>query len=139
MPTTVRDRLLADHARLERALEALENAAEGAQEDELIRVWQSFESGLRAHLDAEETHILPLVEDVTARATVEADHAAIRESLDQLGLQVELHAVREEQVDAFLAQLRAHKEREETGLYADAEDKLAEPDRQTLLDRLSRR
>ncbi|MCA9604253.1 MAG: hemerythrin domain-containing protein [Myxococcales bacterium] len=134
--TSLRPALLEDHARLERALDELANAAEGALPDELIAVWRRFETGLRAHLATEEEHLFPLVVGDPELGEIEADHAEIRRQLDELGLAVELHAVREERIDALVELLRAHAEHENAWLYAIADRRLEAAKRRTVLDRL---
>lgn len=136
--TYLRPVLMEDHARLARSLDELANAAEGALPDELIAVWRRFEAGLRAHLETEEEHLFPLVKGDPELAEIEADHAEIRRRLDELGLAVELHAVREERIDELVALLRAHAEHEDAWLYALADRRLAEPKRRTVLERLRR-
>lgn len=133
---TLRSQLMADHERLERSLEELANAAEGALPDALIDVWRDFEAGLRAHLEAEEEHLFPVVRGDPALAAIEADHAEIRRRLDELGLAVELHAVRAEAIDALVERLRAHAAREDAWLYALADRALDEPARRSLWARL---
>ncbi len=63
------------------------------------------------------------------------DHEAIRAALDELGLQVELHTLRKETVDAFLALLRAHAAREDATLYRAADEALDDDARRRLAPR----
>lgn len=112
-----------EHAELEQRLEQLRNAADSADRTALVKEWEQFERGLRAHLEAEEAHLFPTVEAAVPEAVREAReaHADIRRRLDELGLQVQLHTVRFETIDAFLERLRAHKDAEDAGLYRAAD------------------
>jgi hemerythrin-like domain-containing protein len=136
---SIREELLEDHARLERQLDALANAAEGASRDELVRVYNAFEQDLRGHMEVEEESLFPLVSDAL-RAGLRAEHDGIRAQLDELGLAVELHAVRKPQIDTLIARLKAHAAEENEALYAVAEEAVAStPSRfETLLAWLGR-
>lgn len=135
--TSIRQEFMADHARLEASLRDLTNAAEGASPDELIAVWRGFEAGLRAHLEVEEASMFPLIRDAELLGQLRDDHDEIRRSLDELGLAVELHSIREERVDRFVEHLRAHAAREDEWLYGLADAALDEAGKQTLLQRLA--
>lgn len=137
--TSIRERFGADHAALERSLESLGDASEGADAAELVRVWRGFEAGLRAHLELEEAELFPLLPDPEERAALEADHARFREQLDELGLQVEVHAIRQPSVDALCAGLRAHAAREDAALYRLAEERVEPARGRSILERLRAR
>lgn len=126
----------ADHTRLEHSLRDLTNAAQGASSSDLVVVWRSFEAGLQAHMEAEEESLLPLVRDPDVLGRLELDHAAIRRWFDDLGLAVELHTIRKERIDRFVAQLRAHAAREDEWLYGHADALLDRATRRTVLERL---
>ena len=118
--TTIRERFTADHDELEEQLGELESAVEGADFPTIQAVWGRFERFLLGHLEAEEAEALPGFEaaDPAAAEVIRADHATIRGWLGELGVSGELHTLRKERTDAFLALLRAHREREETVFYA---------------------
>ena len=132
--TSIRERFGADHAALLRSLDALGNASEGADASELVRVWREFEAGLRAHLEVEEAELFPLLPDRAERTALERDHERFREQLDELGLQVEVHAIRKESVDTLCEALRAHAAREDAVLYRVADER-GLTDGPSLLDR----
>jgi hemerythrin-like domain-containing protein len=125
---SIREHFGEQHVHLERNLERLRDAVEGADSAALVNEWDQFEAALRAHLEAEEERLFPTVEASVpgaVRAARDA-HASIRRRLDELGMQVQLHTIRLEVVDDFLEELRAHKEAEDRGLYP-AADELLEP------------
>lgn len=105
----------------------LTDSVEGADPPALKADWERFERTLRAHLELEEREIVPAVErvDPKAAARVREDHAEIRASLDELGVEVELHTLRKETVDRFLTRLRDHAAREDATLYRIADEVLA--------------
>lgn len=119
----IRSVLLGEHVRLEAAMTELANSVEGADPAALTADWRRFERALIDHLELEEHDILPAVEpiDPSAIARVREDHAAIRTLVDELGVEVELHTLREETVDRFLALLRAHAAHEDATIYRAAD------------------
>lgn len=87
---------------------------------ELRPEWSTFERALLRHLEQEEVEILPgFARDNAAQAReILTDHAGIRSALLDMGVNLDLHLLRAEEVERFVAQLRAHAKREETALYA---------------------
>lgn len=122
----IREALGAEHARLEARLQELADAAETANAQAMVEVWRTFESALREHLAREERDLLPAVEHRHARevARVRKGHATIRAKLDELGIQVELHTVRREMIDGFIALLRGHAAHEDATVYRAADEEL---------------
>lgn len=108
-------------------MKRLGNAAEGADHAALCADWGAFERALRAHLELEERELFGPVQAIDAAAVEQAraDHRRIREMLDELGLEVELHTVRKETIDRFLDLLRAHAAREDASLYRHADAALS--------------
>lgn len=131
-------RLLADHQRLEGLFADLLNAAEGADQPTLQQVWTEFESGLLAHLDAEEQYLLPHFEktDPGVARTVRADHERIREAIAALGVSTDLHLLRLDVAEELIRTLREHAALETRSLYAWAERSVEEKDRAAILEAL---
>lgn len=50
-------------------------------------------------------------------AELRAEHAALRQLVDAVGLDVELHTLRAESIESLVAALRAHAAREERVFY----------------------
>jgi len=111
--------LAGDHHRLERAFQAIVTRAEGGDFQQLEREWLAFQSALLQHLDAEEKNMLPaLAKDRPAEAkTLYDEHANIRAKLLQLGVDLDLHCLRAERIEAFVEAMRAHAHREENIFY----------------------
>lgn len=121
--TGIRDRLSSEHDRLQGCLQQLLYAAEGATEPTVVEVWADFESTLLGHLEAEERHLFPRFEDAHPREIDElrSSHARIRELVSALGVRVELHELRLEDVGRLAVELHEHAEQEDAGLYRWAE------------------
>ena len=84
------------------------------------RVWSTFETGLKAHLEAEELLIFPpfrAVDPTEVQALTE-EHARFRARLDELGIAVDLHSVRADDARELVEALTAHSRREDAGVYA---------------------
>jgi len=115
------DNLLAlHHQALQRRFAALVARASGGDPVELRKEWSVFEAELLAHLDLEEAELLPgLARNAPGDADViRAEHADIRQALVDLGVKLDLHLLRAENVEAFVRQLEDHARREEQTLYA---------------------
>jgi hypothetical protein len=87
---------------------------------ELDQHWAAYEDGLLAHLDAEETYLIPglAVHDAELAARILKDHGRFRTQIAQVGIGLQLHVVREDQLRLLAGDLRAHAMMEEEPLYA---------------------
>ncbi|HEY0468244.1 MAG TPA: hemerythrin domain-containing protein [Polyangiaceae bacterium] len=116
----VKGRLLSDHSALEKLLAELGAVLEdNDSESELCDLWTRFEQNLRDHLDTEERCLFPLVA-AAHRSEVEAlraEHRHIRCALGELGVAVDLHALRKASVDELIGYLRQHALREDHSMY----------------------
>jgi hemerythrin len=132
--SSVHDQFLTDHRRIEELLTSTLAAFEANDREDIQRLWTAFESSLRAHLEAEEKFMIPQLERARKQdaEAILADHARIRAQVAELGTGIDIHVVRLETARAFVDDLRAHSQREES-LYAWADDHLAEQDRSSLL------
>jgi hemerythrin-like domain-containing protein len=111
--------LPAHHQDIERAFEALAARAHEGDPVALRAEWTAFEAELESHLDMEERELIPLFceqHPEEARALCD-EHAEIRAALTQLGIDLDLHALRADAVTAFVEKLRAHARREDRLLY----------------------
>lgn len=134
-PNPVRDRLVADHERLERTFERLIAAFEADDRGGVAESWTEFERELSSHLQAEETWLVPALlrsHPRAARAILE-EHGHIRRRLLELGASVDLYAIRLETARAFVDELRAHARHEDRALYQWADADLDESVRKALL------
>ena len=133
--------LLAEHHReLERACQALLAHTYGDDPRELALQYRSFERSTLDHLAAEEELILPAYADHApedARA-IRDEHAAIRQLLFRVGIEVELHIVRADTVKRLVDTLRTHATREDASMYPWAQDHLPLSTRRQLFVRIGR-
>lgn len=81
--------------------------------------WTAFDHHLVAHMHAEETLVLPAFARAHQHEALELlrEHGRIREHLLELGVALDLHCIRLEQAQAFIATLNAHAAREARFLY----------------------
>lgn len=117
--TSIAAMLGEDHARLERAFDAVLAGAEHGDWDDLRRRWPSFGRELTRHMDAEEIRIISGFgrEYPREARTLLDDHARMRAQLTQLGLELELGNVTMEDALGFMIDLREHAAREDAVLY----------------------
>lgn len=108
-----------DHAHLERLFHEVVASARAGDPAGLRADWRRFESELSSHLDLEENEILPgFARQHQAEAQgIREEHDRIRATLIELGVALELHCLRAEQVEEFISILRRHARREEGVLY----------------------
>jgi hemerythrin-like domain-containing protein len=115
----VRLQLIKDHEELEQLLRRLSEGSAAPEAEALLPTWCQFETRLLAHMDAEERHLLPLMETShplqTARARTE--HARIRRLVSELGVAIELHTARRPAITELIAVLREHAEHEDQLVY----------------------
>ena len=111
---------LADgHAYLQRSFADIVELSFDLDTDELRQPWKKFELDLIRHLDLEEEHVLRpfAAAEPGPAAEIRAEHKRVRAALTQLGIDLNLHSLRPEQIQAFVERLRAHVAREESLLY----------------------
>lgn len=131
-------RLLAeDHARLTALFEQMLAAFQADARDDAARLWTAFDEGLRSHLALEEEHLLPRfarVDPQEAEALL-AEHHRIRDKLLRMGIGVDLHLTRDDQVAQFIEELKAHAQREDALMYRWTQAELGDPSLRELLQR----
>ena len=138
MADSVREHMLADHTRLDDAIDRLKSAVDGADALGLRREWEVLEQGVRAHFAFEEEALFPLLPDkeVETVQSLQAEHTAIRTQLEEIGVQVELHTLRKETADRLAEALAEHAAREERLLYDVADEASGVLGRASLIERL---
>lgn len=138
--TTARlDELLrADHAALEATFRRTLGKLKGGDPDAIRAGWLAMEQELDAHLAAEERYVLPAFAKVYPReaARIASEHVEIRSLLFQLGLDLDLHSLREENAELFFAKLQQHAQYEEGLLYEWAEEELPVRERHSVTSSL---
>lgn len=127
-----------DHERLDRLFQALLDAVEAGDQPTVSLVWADFERGLLAHLDAEETHLFPLLQadHPETIASLCLEHANIRHLLAELGISADLHTLRQDVAEQLVELLRAHAELEDQTLYPWAERAASADSKRSVLDAL---
>jgi hemerythrin len=110
---------LVDHHRnIAAACNALRIYACGDNPAALIAAYRTFESEVTSHFEAEEEllaahgHEYPAINEL-----IREEHAALLRQIMKIGVDVELHSVRLDDIDRLLAALRDHAELETTTLY----------------------
>lgn len=126
-----------DHRGLLKRFDELKNAVDGADQRTIAGVWTDFERALERHLSAEEEKILPGLEakhpeEVEA---IRKEHHEIRRLLADLGIRADLQTLRSDVATAFVQKLEEHAAREESGIYAWADEELV-PHRSGILGML---
>jgi len=136
--TATRQYLVDDHAALLRLFERVLALFEEDDRDATRRAWSMFERGLVRHMEAEEALIFPAFREVDAVETgaLADDHARFRAKLDELGVAVDLHAIRADVARQFVLELEAHSRREDEWMYRWAETHLDPETRRSLHDQL---
>lgn len=123
-PHTAKSLLLQDHHALAQHLTQLTCALEGGDPGDVAEVWTQFERSLRDHIDTEERCLFPLVASAhrTEIEQLRLEHQRIRCAMGELGVAVDLHALRKASVDELVLYLLAHAAREEHSLYQWVDD-----------------
>jgi hypothetical protein len=113
------DLLSRHHAELDQRVAALQTTADGGDGPALALAWGGFERELLRHFELEERELFArfALERPDEVAALKQDHEALRRDLLALGIRADLHCLRAEAVRGFVADLRAHAEREEQALY----------------------
>jgi len=108
-----------DHRELETLLKQLQEDAEAPECAAMHGTWCELEERLLGHLVAEEHYLLPLIEaDHPAEvARTLGEHDEIRRQVSELGVAIELHAVRQPAIQELIRTLQAHARFEDETLY----------------------
>lgn len=130
-----------EHARLSALLDQLLDAFDTNNPAWAASAYAEFERTLGEHLATEEEHVFPVLakrapEELTA---LRADHDEIRRQLAAIGVAVDLHAVRADDIHALVALLRAHASREDALAYRYADEAVAGDVRSRVIARLRER
>lgn len=127
------------HREIEEACLVLLGACCTGDSGELARSWGEIEHQLYDHMMAEEHFLFPAYqrEEPENAQDLRDQHARLRDQAMELGIAVELHTVHAEQIQAFVAALRYHDQREEASLYRWADRHLADHERHQMRDYLA--
>jgi len=130
----IREKLIADHRRLDGLLERVLGAIAADERETIADAFTEFDCRLRTHLEAEECHLIPalLRSDPRAARAILAEHAHIRARLLELATAIDLHTIRLSAASAFASELRAHASHEDNFLYRWADEHLGEAEQRSL-------
>jgi hypothetical protein len=113
-----------DHLRLENRLAHIVEMAKRDKHEAMPALWIEFDARARAHLGAEERHLLPALlrwRRRDARAIVE-EHKLIRRRLDELATAIRDRVVKVNDLRRFLDELSAHGRMENQRVYQWADE-----------------
>lgn len=135
----LRERMAEEHRRIQALFERLIEFVSDGDWAGANEFYNDFEQSLLSHLDDEEAHILPRFQrdDPFEAAAVLEEHGRIRECLSDLGVQLEIHSVKEDHVQRLFDLHRGHAAREERVLYRWADRALPEEAARSILERIS--
>jgi hypothetical protein len=121
-PKNPRIVLLENHRHIEALLERLIAATRADDREAAHARWAQVERAVLTHLDVEEMFVFPSLRRGHGPEVdrLRGEHDAIRCQLGEIGLALELHTVRCEEIEGFCAALRKHAEREESLAYLQA-------------------
>ncbi|HEX7840304.1 MAG TPA: hemerythrin domain-containing protein [Kofleriaceae bacterium] len=116
------------HREIEDACLAILGAGFADQPRDLVKCWADIEHQLADHMAAEEHLVIPAYQRVDPENAQELrdQHARLRAQAFEIGVAIQLHTIRCEQLQQFVAELRAHARNEEASLYRWADRHLAE-------------
>ena len=138
-PTTdgVKARMISDHDDLDAFLDQLIAAYETGDRGAAASAYQELEARLKAHFAMEEELLFPEFARGEPREADElrAEHAAIRASLDELGVGVDLHQTRLPAMRELAGRLRGHAARENEAVYRWADRAFSDPARRAIFER----
>ena len=116
----------ADHERLERAFQDIAERTATGEWRELDVAWDDFAKGLELHMRFEEETFFPALASWPGAAMEIAalleEHAEFRQRMGSLGVAIQIHEVRKDEIAELLSRLRAHAAREDRTLYRWAEE-----------------
>jgi hypothetical protein len=126
-------RLLAHHRLIDTSLRSLAAAVKRGEYREIRELFQRFENNLLAHMNWEEMYFLPPYEKKFPREAKEIarEHAEIRTLLGRLGIEIDLHVIRDEGFSEFASLLESHARKEEH-FYAFGDEAFTDNERESL-------
>jgi hypothetical protein len=111
--------LVEHHRTLEERLDKLLVRTRTADPGDLRAEWAAFERELLKHMELEEAEILRgfASHDPDEARALLSEHGAIRNALLDIGINLDLHCLRAEAVEALVTRLKAHARREDGAFY----------------------
>ncbi len=127
------------HREIEEACLALLGPGYASVPGELTRRWGEIEYQLYDHMMAEEHFVFPAYQqdDPENAQDLRDQHALLRELALEIGIAVQLHTLRTEQIQEFVSALRAHALCEEASLYRWADRHVSDTERHRMHEYLA--
>lgn len=138
--TSVRERMLAEHAAIEeRALTVLRAMREKAEPRVVTTHWHAFASNFLEHLDLEDNVVVPALYRRAPRKArgISEEHRYLRARTSEMSALLAGDGLTPDAVASFIEELRAHVRSEERVMYEWADTAMAEPERVDLLRKLT--
>jgi hypothetical protein len=137
-PKRFQELLPRDHQRIDAMLTSILELVHVDRRPQLAEQWSAFEDAVLAHLDAEEMFMLPELShhDPVRAGEIHDQHLTIRRLLAEVGIGIDLHVVREAQLERLASFLREHATSEERDFYRWADETLPQPALASVLRRL---
>ena len=137
----VTDYMQADHSRLDKILEAFQEARKGEKWGEALIAFKEFDMGLRRHIQAEEEVLFPLFEEKTGMTdggptfVMRMEHTDIRDFLEKIKAATEAKDgdAAAEATQMLTATLTDHNMKEEQILYPESDSFLSEAERKDFI------
>ena len=113
------DALVKDHEELAKSVARLDDFVKASDMTCVRDEWELFEPAVLRHIDAEQEFLLPSFEheDPEEASAIRHEHDSIRGMLGDIGVALELHTLRQEQVVRLRVLLARHVARETSSLY----------------------
>ncbi len=140
MTSSICNRFLADHQRLEAGLEHLLTTLAANDHPKASEVWKGLETGLVIHMEAEEARLIPALLVARERDTrvLVQEHRHLRARLTDLGSGFALRSLRQNSLRDFIDEMRAHARTEDRLLYQWADAHLDDIGRTLAIDALAK-
>jgi len=118
--SSVRDRFLADHRRIEGIVERLIAAFEADDREDIAAIWTELDTGVLTHFEKEEKYLFPVLQQTSPRdvRALLQEHRHLRNRLMELAAGIDLHIVRLQVARDFIEELGAHTRNEDRLLYS---------------------
>jgi hypothetical protein len=133
--------LMSDHHRaIAKSCRRLRSTIYSDDPPTLVADYHCFERAVVEHMVIEERDLLPAYTayDPADARSIRQQHRELRELLDRIGLDVELHRVRAAQLEQLLEVVQRHIAHEEATLYPWAQVNIGLDAKHELFDRLTR-
>jgi hypothetical protein len=129
----MKTKLIAHHRLIDEQLADLREKVGEDDSREIRTRFSAFEKNLLSHMDWEEMHLLPRYEDKHPKEAekIHRDHREIRAILGRMGIEIDLHLLRDEAFHRFAEMLTAHARREDQ-FYAWSDEVFSESERESL-------